>query len=340
MSTPKRSSSRFWTLVRSVVGVVLALFLVHRVVAQANINLADEFRTCIPGWLVLALALMLVGLGLSSYRWLQLLRVQSILISRWDCLCLTMIGTFFNMLIPGGVGGDVVKMAYIRKLVGPKAPEAIVSILVDRILGLLGLFSTAIVAVLLTLNFLRHVSHDLKVVVATVTCIAGCGALAMALAAGHDLVVRLPGIRHLVEAVGPRLPGPIRHIIARVVGAMNVYRRAGGTILWALVVSMCIHTLTALAVFCIGVAFHATRITFPIYVLATSMANTISAIPLTPGGIGPRDVVMRAFFEAAGEGSRASVIPPVFSMVFLVMGLIGGLFLLYESKHNPLPPEA
>src|SRR5687768_8429401 len=49
---------------------------------------------------------------LSAVRWQWLLRVQGIRLSWARVLLLTLIGVFFNFFIPGGTGGDVVKVYY------------------------------------------------------------------------------------------------------------------------------------------------------------------------------------------------------------------------------------
>ena len=325
-----------WNLVRAVVGAIVALLLVRIVLGR--IDLLGELRTAVPGYLVLSVALMATGVILSSYRWLILMRLQGLPVGSRLCFRLTMIGTFWNLVIPGGVGGDVVKAVYIKDLAGPKAAEGMLSIVVDRILGLLGLFMVAILAVLFCIPFLRAANHEIKNIVVSVTCIAAGGATALALAAGHDFVTALPGVSHLVGWLGPRLPRPISAIIVRVVHAMDIYRAQGFSVLLCLAISMLIHSLTALAVWSIGKSFGAAILRMRDYFLATGMANTIAAVPITPGGIGARDVILQHFFEAAGEAHRiCSLIPPVFSLVFVLLGLVGGLFYFYQVRHTSIP---
>ena len=51
----------------------------------------------------------------------------------------------FNLVIPGGVGGDLIKAAYLVRM-QIKKTQAIASMVIDRILGLLGLFILAAIA--------------------------------------------------------------------------------------------------------------------------------------------------------------------------------------------------
>ena len=91
---------------------------------------------------VLAFLLYYVGVLLAYTRWFLLVRALDLPCKLGDAVRLGMIGTLFNMVIPGAVGGDVVKAAYFAKSQGRKG-QAIASIVIDRIVGLVGLFVLA-----------------------------------------------------------------------------------------------------------------------------------------------------------------------------------------------------
>ena len=54
-------------------------------------------------------------------------------------MLLGFIGYVFNLVIPGAVGGDLIKAAYLVRM-HIKKTQAVASMVIDRILGLLGLF--------------------------------------------------------------------------------------------------------------------------------------------------------------------------------------------------------
>ena len=60
-------------------------------------------------------------------------------------ILLGFIGNVFNLVIPGAVGGDLIKAAYLVRM-HVKKTQAIASMVIDRILGLLGLFILAAIA--------------------------------------------------------------------------------------------------------------------------------------------------------------------------------------------------
>src|SRR4051812_47291945 len=66
-----------------------------------------------PFWLVLGMTAYCVVEILGALRWQILLRLQGVVLSWSRVFALVMIGLFFNFLIPGGTGGDVVKIFYL-----------------------------------------------------------------------------------------------------------------------------------------------------------------------------------------------------------------------------------
>ena len=77
---------------------------------------------------------------LTFARWHQLVRAQGLTFSLRDAVRLGFIGNVFNLVIPGAVGGDVIKAAFLCRMQPDKKPQAVASMVLDRILGLLGLF--------------------------------------------------------------------------------------------------------------------------------------------------------------------------------------------------------
>lgn len=98
---------------------------------------------------VVALALYLTGLVASFGRWYLLVRLLGIPLGLLPALRLGFVGNVFNLVLPGSVGGDVVKAAYLARAQGrqgARTTAAVASILADRLLGMLGLFTLAAVA--------------------------------------------------------------------------------------------------------------------------------------------------------------------------------------------------
>lgn len=75
-----------------------------------------------------------VAVGL---RWWLLLRTQGVFIGFWAAVRLYLLGWFYNNVMPGSVGGDLVRVWYVTMHTEKKF-EAGLSVVVDRAIGLLG----------------------------------------------------------------------------------------------------------------------------------------------------------------------------------------------------------
>ncbi|MAT80265.1 MAG: hypothetical protein CMJ29_01295 [Phycisphaerae bacterium] len=99
-----------------------------------------------------SLGLLLLGLlplagvyPLQATRWWILMRCRGLAVSWWRTLRLVFVGAFFNFCLPGTEGGDVVKAWYVAKQSDDRV-IAVMSVVFDRITGLLGLIVLAAVA--------------------------------------------------------------------------------------------------------------------------------------------------------------------------------------------------
>ncbi len=90
----------------------------------------------------LAFAFYFGGVLLAYLRWFLLVRAVGLPFTLRDAFRLGMIGTLFNLVIPGAIGGDFVKAAYLAREQTRKG-QAIATIVIDRIVGLIGLFVLA-----------------------------------------------------------------------------------------------------------------------------------------------------------------------------------------------------
>jgi glycosyltransferase 2 family protein len=92
-----------------------------------------------------AVLLYLFSAVLTFIRWFMLVRVIEPHFKLSSTFVLGSIGMVFNLVIPGGVGGDLIKASYLVRM-RIRRTQAIASMVIDRILGLLALFILAAVS--------------------------------------------------------------------------------------------------------------------------------------------------------------------------------------------------
>lgn len=106
-------------------------------------ELAAVFRRLHPGWFAFSLAVFVVAQIVIGLRWWLLLRAQVIHIDISAAVRLYFLGLFYNNVMPGAVGGDLLKAWYVTKHTHRKI-AGVLSVFADRVIGLVGLVLMAV----------------------------------------------------------------------------------------------------------------------------------------------------------------------------------------------------
>jgi len=270
-----------------------------------------------PQGLAGAFGLFLLGMVVVITRWWRLLSLAGCPTSWFNACRLTFLGMFFNLVVPGLTGGDLVKGVVVAKENPGRRADALVSVAVDRLLGLGVLALIGVVVVLLAGDSFQELRLPLVGLI-----VFGC--LGAALYANKKLRRRL-GLSALVD----RLPfGDKLRSLDR---AALLYLRQPFEMAVAVVLSVLNHLLIILGVCEIGRAFGVSEemVSLVDFLVLVPVANIVSALPLAPGGWGLGEATFQVLFEMVGaSGALGVAISVTFRLCQLVLGLIGGVFLL------------
>ena len=328
--------STLLTIVQFAIGIGLEYWLISSTLKHSHARLGDIFGTALLPPLILATLLFGLVILLTSWRWSLLLRVQGVRLPFLQVLRLSFIGQFFNIALPGAVSGDFVKMACIAKAAPERTAESILTIMLDRILGMLGMFFMASLFVLVYLSFLSGLGPDQRAV-QLAAFVVGAGSIAgilgvLAVEFRRQLLA-LPLIRTLVPAVAKRLPHKVNDIFGRLAAALELYRQHRGAIVAGFAISVVVHSCLALIFVCGGVALGEAHVPAGGYFLSSQVAHAVAAIPLTPGGLGARDGVICLFLKAQGcKPELAGMIPVIYSLILLFWSVVGGLVFIFSPR--------
>jgi len=114
--------------------------------------------------------------------------------------------------------------------------------------------------------------------------------------------------------------------------AVLVYARHPFEILVATLLSLLNHTAVVLGTFMLGRAI-GDDMPLVNYFVVVPIANTISALPLGPGGLGHGRAAYGFLFDFVGGSATLGIAVSVtFRLLMMALGLAGGLFLLAPSK--------
>lgn len=313
--------------------LVLAVFLLHRLLAQQDRGLLKSFlqaASSLPG--IAALALYLGVQFLGAWRWQILLRPPKLDLPFLPAFRLTMGGNFFSLVIPGGVSGDIVKVGAATCAHPGKAAELALVDLLDRAIGLAGLFAAGVctLALLLATGELAALPRQ-TALAATLLLVGGLAGFALLAPLAFWLLKRA---RQDDDSAPPA--GFLRRTLRRLAQALSLYRDAPWALGKALLVSVLIHALLGLELFCLGSALPGDGPRLLPCLLVAQLANATAILPLTPGGLGVRDTVAQRFLLAFGTASGDATLIPLFHTIVLTLwGLLGAV--LYLTTPPPKP---
>ncbi|MCC7013782.1 MAG: flippase-like domain-containing protein [Planctomycetes bacterium] len=273
------------------------------------------FRDVDSRGLAIALGLAAFGVVATALRWWRLLLAAGCPSRFFPALRLSFIGFFFNIVVPGLTGGDLVKAVMIARSHPERRAAAAMSVLVDRLIGVLVLASMGAIAFLLQDDDFPYPRTPIYV---------GLVGAAVGIPAYLSTAVRRAiGFEKLVD----RLPGS--RLIRTLDQAITVYSRSPREFLFALVFSIVNQSCVMAALIVLGRSFGDTTLRMIDYVVVGAVGNLASAVPLTPGGVGVTEMLFGEMTAAlGGTFSIGFAVSIAWRLCMITIGLCGGLFLL------------
>jgi glycosyltransferase 2 family protein len=300
----------------------------------------EVLRRAAGNWpmLLAALGVMLVTPLLTALRWRVLLRIHNIELSLFDLLRLVMVGLFFTLIAPGGIGGDVVKAWYVARDSSKRAAAA-TSVLLDRYLGLVTLLLLGIAMIALQFRTLWHAEVEgLRGIGLPLnggqTLILSLGAVTVGLVVLALLVMNKRLRNSRLAARASRLV-PFRRTIRHVYEAAHACGDHPGLLIRSAFWSVIAQSLMFISYYFIGLAVGA-KVTLGQCILIIPPAMLIRFLPLVPGGAGQGMVGMALLFPLVGVADGAEI-GALGDVIFVILYLVGGLFFLFgKNRHSEI----
>jgi uncharacterized membrane protein YbhN (UPF0104 family) len=277
----------------------------------------------------LALTTVIFGASvlLTIVRWYTLVRAQGLPFTLSGALRLGLIGFFFNIFLPGSVGGDIIKAAGIAREQSRRT-VAVATVLIDRAIALWGLiwFVALLGAVFWAAGFLKgEVEAKLQAIV-----------LIAAATVGVSLVVCLL-LRLLPEHRAQRFAGRLEriprvgHSAAEAWRAFWLYRCRPWSVVLALVISLIGHVGFVLTFY-----FAARTLKGPDQIppweqhfLIVPIGMVIQAIPLFPSGTGVGELGFGSLYKLLEKPAANGVLGSLVQRVVMWgLGVVGYLVYL------------
>ena len=317
-------------VLRGLLGFAIALGMVGWVVKRSGIDPAHVLASVDRGFYLGAFLVYGFGFLTASWRWYLLLDHIRVKLPYLTVLRLALIGLFFNLFVPGGVGGDLIKMVYLKRESHDRYPQALLTVLLDRLLGLAGLLVLAVIALGINGGMIAASTPEMRHVMAVVGIASAGGLICGLIFLAWPLIVRLLG--GASRGWADKLPPSLVSIATKITEALDLLRAAPVKLFGLLLLSTVGHLTATVGVYLVARGIGGgSELTFLECLLATQLSNLVAAVPLTPGGLGGRDLVMNLLLRSAGASvALAGSVPVLISVLLISWSLVGGLALLWE----------
>lgn len=282
-------------------------------------------------WYLPAFGLFLLNIVIRAYRWFLMVHTLDEETSLVYLIYLYFVGFFANNFIPSGFGSDLVKVMSLRQSTG-RGAEALSTVLMERITGLLG--SSLIAVAVLLWNFFRQVDHvdmplGLWIIVVVIS-------------------VSIPVLFLLVRWVNPfrtlqryvpsvaRLPK-----YDRLIDLSDTVRRYPWPILARALLVSFPFTLTLIVVqFMISRALHV-NLHISVFSLFVPIIAILNLLPISFNGLGVREGVYKFLFIPIGVPAATAVAMSLAYYFFrFAAGLLGGVLYAIKNVRTLVQPSA
>ncbi len=257
-------------------------------------------------------------------RWWLLVRAQQFPFRLREAIRYGFVGLAANFIIPGTIGGDLFKAMLVARDQSSRRAAAAATVVMDRLLGVLGLFLVGTVATLVPHDFPDSPAVTANTALLSTGSIAGLAGIAFLLLSGTTAADRC---RRL-----PRLPvvGPI---LEDLIDGVQRYQSRPGVVMAALGLSLVNNSGMIVGLYCCSRAIPSPWIPgLAAHFYFRPSAELFGAASMIPGAMGAQEFAIQEAYvllnsgfvtddEAAAAGFSAAIAFRVTSVCVAMIGL-------------------
>jgi uncharacterized protein (TIRG00374 family) len=276
-----------------------------------------------------ALGMVLIAFAASMTRWYLLVRGLGLTFHLRDAFRLGSLGFMLNQIMPGSVGGDLFKAAFIAHEQPGRRTEAVASVFIDRFVGLVAMLVVASIALVLAGQTLSASSllEGLRVFI-WLSTLAGLGMMLL-------LTSRLvSGLK--AQQLAGQVPG-IGHLLTRLVAGLEHFGSRRRYLFAAFAMAMTTHCLFVSGFWFISRGLPIKGPTFVQNATIVPLALVAGAMPLTPGGLGLTETALARLYQNIGlQASDGALVALAYRALTYVVAAVGAAYYLSAKRRFDL----
>jgi hypothetical protein len=311
----------------TVLKVVISLGLIAVAFSRVDFKqVAAQLIRAQPVLFALALLMYMVAIVVNGAKWQVLLRAQGVFVPFKAVVRFTFVGFFFNNFLPANVGGDVMR-GYTLARYTDRAADAAVSVIVDRVIGLMAYMTTAVVAAIIAVNFSGHAELqrvEWVAIVALIVLIAAFGVLLSRRL--RALIARIFQIRFL---------SPLAPLYGRISDAFGAYRFQYKSLAAAFGIGLLGIACTTMVNWLLSQSMGG-MMSLEAILLFNPLIALVLMIPVTIAGIGVMQTAYTFFFTLVGVPATHALAVSILMQAIMFLGsLPGGVLWLIDRRQAP-----
>jgi uncharacterized protein (TIRG00374 family) len=323
MSSKKIKNILFQTL-----KIAFSVGIIYWLVQSGKLNFKALLNLLHPQYLFLALLLIGANMFLTSERWRMLLLTQSHRLPSWQTFKLTLIGIFFNFVVPGGVGGDIVKAFYFAKDHPESKLVAATSVLMDRVLGLYSMTLMAFFAMIFDWDHVQSIP-TLQLLWTFILLLFLGFNVVLGVIFSQKLYDRGILNRFLAKL-------PLFEKTSRIYESLHMYGRSLKYVITSVLISLLAQTFSILFMILAGNVSGLGHMAWSTYFLVAPLGFMATAIPISPAGVGVGQAAFYFLFNLY-SGETSDLGPTAITAIQVAtfgFGLVGAVFYLQRREKD------
>ncbi len=279
-------------------------------------------------WAILAYILLILNIILSGYRWLTLIETKSKRVKFKNIIPINFIGQFFSTFLPGAVTGDLLKLVYVRDIDKDLTKSFLLgTVLIDRIIGLIGLIFVAGISSIIFYSDLVSLSPKIKPLISfNIMLLVGALFFLVILFLRKSLKHKVIELIRILPYIGDKL--------ADITKTFWAFGEDKGLILKAIGLSLVVHAMAITSFWSLIHVFASAHLNISQLFSMVPIGFISIAIPIAPSGAGVGHLVFEELFKLIGQAKGASF----FNLYFLTMltvNLVGVIpYIFWKKKHS------
>jgi uncharacterized protein (TIRG00374 family) len=319
----KPMQQRLFTVLRWSIAVAGIAYVLDKLSWQEIVVMVRQANPLYLGASALIFPLTFLITGI---RWHWLMQMLGIRMGRARAFVLNMVGAFYSTFMPGSTGGDVVKAYYASKFT-TRRTHAVMSVVVDRVVGLVALIIVG--GVMAAWQYQIPECREVAII---------CGLIVLATIAGLTFLCnaklrRISGLDFIINRL------PMQQQVQKALDAVELYRLRPWLLLSTVIMTFPVHITVIISAMFIGTAFNL-PLPWMYYWAAVPVIVLVGSIPISPQGVGVMELLAlqltRVYGTTAGQAFAWTMSIRLLQMAW---NMTGGLFVLFGNYHAPSQQE-